>query len=254
VTVPLERALSKLGVATRSEARTLIAGGRVRVDGRVIRDPLASVTPERITLEIDGRSVAAPRRVTIALHKPRGVVTTRHDPQGRMTVYDLLRECRDHVIPVGRLDYATSGLILLTNDTRLADWLTDPANEVPRVYLVTVRGRVASHDAVRLEEGIAVPAPARSRLQMEVLCARSVRIRKASNRETHLIIELTEGRNREIRRLLAAVGHEVTQLRRVQFGRITLGDLAPGAWRRINDAELQRAFGALFSEKKLPIR
>ena len=252
MTVPLERALSKLGIATRSQARALIAGGHVRVNGRVTRDPLAAVIPERIALEIDGRPIAAAKRVTIALHKPRGVVTTRRDPEGRTTVYDLLRDCPHHVVPVGRLDFATSGLILLTNDTRLADWLTDPGNEVRRVYLVTVRGRVAVDDVAKLETGVRVPRVAGSRAEAELLRARSARIRKASNRETHLVLELTEGRNREIRRLLAAIGHEVSQLRRVQVGGLSLGDLAPGAWRLIADAELRRAFGDVFSEKNLP--
>jgi 23S rRNA pseudouridine2605 synthase len=252
VTVPLERALSKLGLATRSEARTLIVGGRVRVNGRTVKDPLTQVVPERIALEIDGSRVRAPQRVTIALHKPRGVVTTRRDPEGRTTVYDLLREFPHHVVPVGRLDYATSGLILLTNDTRLADWLTDPAHEVKRVYLVTVRGRVTNGDLEVLERGVAVPATSRPARRTEVLSARKARIRKASQRETHLVLELTEGRNREIRRLLAAIDHDVTRLRRVQFGAITLGNLAPGAWRTVGDAELRRAFAGAFSEKKLP--
>jgi 23S rRNA pseudouridine2605 synthase len=253
VTVPLERALSKLGIATRSEARALIAGGRVRVDGRVTRDPLGAVIPERIAIEIDGRPVSAPRRITVALHKPRGVVTTRRDPQGRTTVYDLLHDCPHHVVPVGRLDYATSGLLLLTNDTRLANRLTDPDSAVPRIYLVTVRGRVTTDDVARLETGVRVPLTGTG-MRTELLRARSARIRKASNRETHLVLELAEGRNREIRRLAAAIGHEVTQLRRVQFGGIALGSLAPAAWRLVDDEELKEAFGTLLSEKKLPIR
>jgi 23S rRNA pseudouridine2605 synthase len=247
VTVPLERALSKLGLATRTEARALIAAGRVQVDGRTISNPLEPVVPERIRVTIDGRSMVRPTPLTIALHKPRGVVTTRHDPEGRRTIYDLLHDCPHHVVPVGRLDYATSGLLLLTNDTRLADWLTDPRNAVLRVYLVTVRGRVTGDGARQLEEGIAI--------QGELLRARSAIVRKASNRETHLVIELVEGKNREVRRLLSAIGHEVTRLRRVQFGGITLDDLPAGRWRVIGDDELARAFGrAHFSQNKLPAR
>jgi 23S rRNA pseudouridine2605 synthase len=246
VTVPLERALSKLGLATRSEARALILAGRVRVNGRQLREPLLPVVPEQLHLEIDGRVVEPRAHVTIALHKPRGVVTTRRDPEGRKTVYDLLVGCPHHVVPIGRLDYATSGLLLLTNDTRFADWLMDPAHAIPRVYLVTARGSVSDEEAHRLEEGIRAP---------ELLRARRVMIRKRSNRETHLVLELTEGRNREIRRMLAAIGHEVSRLRRVQIGGVTLDDLAPGAWRVVIDAELREAFPtAPFSRKKLPTR
>ena len=246
MTVPLERALSKLGLATRSEARALIVEGRVRVDGRQVTNPLQPVVPERIAIAIDSLSVHTPERVTIALHKPRGVVTTRRDPEGRRTVYDLLHDCPHHVVPVGRLDYATSGLLLLTNDTRLADWLTDPVNAVPRIYLVTVRGRVTDDDVRQLEAGVDTRG--------ELLQARSATVRKASNRESHLVIELIEGKNREIRRLLSAIGHEVTRLRRVQFGGITLDDLPVGAWRVIADDELARAFGHMkFSRKKLPV-
>ncbi len=153
-TVSLERALSKRGLATRSEARALILAGRVTIDGRVARDPLAAVRPEAIAVAIDGQSAREPAALTIVLHKPRGVVTTRRDPEGRPTVYDTLRDLETHVVPVGRLDFATSGLLLLTNDTRLADWLTDPANAIVRVYLVTVRGRVDPNTLETLRRGI----------------------------------------------------------------------------------------------------
>ena len=232
--VALERALSKLGLATRSEARALIRGGRVRVNGQRADDPLAPVVPEKITVEIDGRTRAAKERVVIALHKPRGVVTTRRDPEGRKTVYDLLEDCPHHVVPVGRLDFATSGLLLLTNDTRLADWLADPRNQVPRVYLVTVRGRMSDEDAHRMERGLVSDG--------EILHAQRATVRKASNRESHLVLELVEGRNREIRRMINALGHDVTRLRRVQFGGITLDDLAPCSWRVVDDDEIERAF------------
>ena len=232
--VSLERALSKLGLASRSEARALIQDGRVRVDGKTAVDPLAPVVPERIRVEIDGRPAERPRPVTILLHKPRGVVTTRSDPEGRPTVYGCLEGLDAHVVPVGRLDAATSGLLLLTNDTRFADWVTDPKNEVPRVYLVTVRGELSDGKACRLEQGVEDEG--------ERLATRSVAVRKRSKRESHLIVELTEGKNREIRRMLAAVGHEVTKLKRVSFGGLELGDLQPGEWREVTTGELQGAF------------
>jgi len=221
--VPLERALSKLGLVSRTEARALIRDGRVKVDGRPVTDPLVEVVPEHILVEIDGHRAELPRPVTILLHKPRGVVTTRSDPEGRPTVYGCLEGLDAHVVPVGRLDAATSGLLLLTNDTRFADWVTDPRNEVPRVYLVTVRGEMSDDTARGLEPGV-------------------VTIRKRSRRETHLVVELREGRNREIRRMMAAVGHEVTKLKRVSFGGLELGDLAPGRWREVVEEELRAAF------------
>jgi 23S rRNA pseudouridine2605 synthase len=232
--VPLDRALSKLGIASRSEARSMIRDGRVTVNGRPATDPLAPVVPERIRLEIDGRPADRPRPVTILLHKPKGAVTTRSDPEGRPTVYSCLEGLDAHGVPVGRLDAATTGLLLLTNDTRFADRVTDPRNEVPRVYLVTVRGELSDATARTLETGLEDEG--------KILAARSVKVRKRSRRETHLVVELTEGKNREIRRLLAAVGHEVTRLKRVSFGGLELGDLQPGQWREVGGEELRVAF------------
>ena len=241
--VSLERALSKLGLASRSEARALILAGRVRVNGRAARDPAARVTPERIAIEIDGTPAAGrATALTIALHKPRGYVTTRSDPAGRKTVYDLLADVPGRVVPVGRLDLATSGLLLFTSDTQFANWLTDPANAIPRVYLVTVEGRVDNATIAALERGITV--------DNERLAAHEVAIRKASGKETHLTLTLIEGKNREVRRLLETVGHPVRGLKRVQFGGLTLGDLTPGKWRQIPEAELRAAFPAYTVPRK----
>ncbi|MFI5178330.1 MAG: pseudouridine synthase [Vicinamibacterales bacterium] len=229
--VSLDRALSKLGAASRSEARELIAAGRVRVNGRAITNPAFQVAPESADLTIDEVAIRrAPRRL-IAFHKPRGTITTRRDPEGRPTVFDLLGEAGKGLVAVGRLDRASTGLLLLTNDTRLAHRLTDPRNAVTRRYLVTVRGRVSPDAATRLERGIDVPVADGG---SERLAASRVAIRKASGRETHLIVELKEGRNREVRRLFEAIGHEVTRLHRVAFGSIELGDLAPGHWRIVS--------------------
>jgi 23S rRNA pseudouridine2605 synthase len=243
--VSLERALSKLGLASRSEARALILAGRVHVNGRPAADPTARVTPERIAVAIDGRPAhSRPASLTVALHKPRGYVTTRSDPEGRKTVYDLLDDLAERVVPVGRLDLATSGLLLLTNDTQLANWLTDPGNAIPRVYLVTARGRIDAGTITTIERGITIDG--------ERLSAQAAVIRKASGRESHLTLTLTEGKNREVRRLLDAVDHPVTSLKRVQFGDLALGDLAPGKWRRVSEAELRAAFPAYPARKRAP--
>jgi 23S rRNA pseudouridine2605 synthase len=232
--VPLSRALSKLGIASRAGAARLIAAGRVSVDGRVVRDAETPVVPERIAVTIDGAPVARAAWRVIMLNKPRGVVTTRRDPQGRPTVFDLVAGQPGHLVAVGRLDLASSGLLLLTTDTRLADWLTAPVNKVPRVYTVTVRGEVSEESAARLVAGIEADG--------ELLAADEVTIRKRSRRESHLVVRLCEGRNREIRRLLGAIGHEVTGLRRVAFGGLDLGSLAPGRWRAISADRLRAAF------------
>jgi len=224
--VRLDRALSKLGVASRAAGRALILEGKVTVGGRVVRDPAIEVVPERGDIVVDGRRARRPPWRTILLHKPRGVVTTRRDPEGRPTVFDLLGPEAAGLVAVGRLDLATSGLLLLTSDTRLADRLTDPANAVVRRYAVTVRGELSDAAAQRMETGL------------DGLRAQSVTIRKRSGRETHLIVELTEGQNREIRRLCAAVGFEVTKLHRVGFGSLALGDLPPGRWREVTRDEL----------------
>lgn len=242
--VALERALSKLGVASRTEARALIEAGRVMVDGRAITNPHHSIVPERAAITIDGTPRRQAEPVTVLLHKPRGVVTTRSDPQGRPTVFDLLTDLDAHVVPVGRLDWATSGLLLLTNDTRLADWLTDPKTAIPRIYLVSVRGRVTPETARKIVEGL--------RIDGEQLSAAAARVRKASNRESHVVVTLREGKNREIRRLFGSVGHPVTRLRRVQFGDLTLGTLPPGRWRRIDPIEINEMFPGR-PQKRMPL-
>lgn len=232
--VPLARALSKRGLASRTEAIALILAGRVEVDGAVVRDPGLPVVPETLRAVIDGRPAAAPPWRAIVLHKPRGVVTTRRDPQGRPTVHDLIAPLGGGLAPAGRLDAASSGLLVCTNDTRLAAWLTDPAHGVEKEYVVTVRGRVAPETLAALEAGIDDGG--------ERLRARSVRTLKASARETHLAVVLTEGRNREIRRLFGWAGHEVTRLLRVRIGRLTLGEVPPGGWRDIRREMVPRFF------------
>ena len=207
----------------------------MRVDGRILANPATRIVPERVAIAIGGavkKGVAEP--FTIILHKPRGYVTTRSDPEGRKTIYDLLTDLPQRVIPVGRLDLATSGLLILTNDTQFGNWLTDPASDLPRIYLVTVKGEVTDDVAAQLIAGITAGK--------ERLAAADVIVRKRSTRESHLTMTLTEGKNREIRRLLDAVDHPVTQLRRVQFGGLELGTLASGKWRRVSAEELRTAF------------
>jgi 23S rRNA pseudouridine2605 synthase len=237
--VPLNRALSKLGILSRAEATVAIVAGRVRVNKRIVRDPLTPVVPERIRVTIDEEEEprAPAEWRAILLHKPRGAVTTRRDPEGRPTVFDVVGGAARGLVAVGRLDLATSGLLLLTSDTHLAAWITDPANAVPRIYVATVRGRVAERALAELR------APKR----IGGMRAHAVTLRKASSRESHLTIELREGQNREVRHLFAAIGHEVTRLKRVALGGLELGDLEPGKWRELSRDELTAAFGCTIS-------
>lgn len=225
--VPLARALSKLGALSRSQAIEAVLAGRVTVRGVVVREPGRRVSPELDDLTVDGQSSRRRPRRILALHKPRGYVTTRVDPEGRPTVYALLPPDGDDLQAVGRLDRATTGLLLFTNDTQLAHRLTDPARGVPRTYVVTVRGALADATAQQLStEGI---EDGDDHLQAD-----SIEVRKRSARETHVIAVLREGKNREIRRMFLAAGHEVTRLKRVAFGPVDLGDQAVGTVRDID--------------------
>ena len=212
----------------------MILDGRVTVNGQVLANPATRVVPERARIAIDGAAQPSAGPLTIVLHKPRGYVTTRSDPEGRKTVYDLLADLPARVVPVGRLDLATSGLLILTNDTQFANWLTDPTSGIARVYLVTVEGRATPETAARLTKGVIVDGGR--------LSAAAATLRKASSKESHLTVTLREGKNREVRRLFAATGHPVTRLRRVQFGGLELGTLAPGKWRPVSAAELREIF------------
>ncbi|HBB67607.1 MAG TPA: pseudouridine synthase [Elusimicrobia bacterium] len=228
--VPLERALSKLGVASRSQTKDWVLKGRLQVNGRTVRDTQFMVSPEKDRFTVDGKPMQKDSWQAILLNKPKGVVTTASDEKGRRTVFDLLPTELRALHPVGRLDMATTGLLILTNDTRLSSYLTDPANAVLRTYTVTVAGEVTEAELGTAAAGIMDEG--------ELLKPAKLTLRKASGRESHLTVELTEGKNREIRRLFAALGHEVTALKRVSFGPLQLGALEPGQFRRLTKEEL----------------
>lgn len=223
--VTLDRLLSKLGIASRSQAQEWIRAGRVRINQRLVRQPDTWVAwpGDAVTLDEQPLQHGAPR--FILFHKAKGLVTTHDDEKGRRTIFDVLPPEFSRLHTVGRLDQATSGLLLLTNDTALSSYLTDPTQRVPRRYLVTVRGEVTDDCAQAAIEGLDD--------QGERLHCATLTIQKRSGRESHLDVTLTEGKNREIRRLFKALGHEVTRLRRIQYGPFALEDLQPGAWREI---------------------
>jgi 23S rRNA pseudouridine2605 synthase len=230
VVVSLPRALSKLGFCSRTQAEALIGEGRVCVDGRVVRTTTARVDPGRARITVDGEPVMAERKVYLMLNKPRGVVTTRDDPQERATVYDCLEGLKlPFVVPVGRLDKASEGLLLLTNDTRWAQYVLDPASNVEKVYHVQIDRLPNEAMLERLEAGMV--------LDGERLIARSARVLHAGTRTAWIEVVLSEGRNRQIRRLLDAVGANVLRLVRIDVGGVRLGDLPKGAVRHLTPSE-----------------
>jgi 23S rRNA pseudouridine2605 synthase len=227
--VRLAKYLAHAGVASRRAAERLVADGRVTVGDETVTDPARDVgAGDRIA--VDGREVSGPeQRVAYALHKPAGVVSTARDTHGRPTVVALVPAGGLRLYPVGRLDADTTGLILLMNDGELAQRLTHPRFMVPKTYRARVGGRPLGEPALtRLREGVELDdgrtAPAR--------------VRRLGSHQLELTIH--EGRKRQVRRMCEAVGHPVLELRRVAFGPLRLGRLAPGAYRRLSDDELER--------------
>lgn len=261
----LARALSKFGVCSRREAERRIEDGRVAVDGLVVRAPMRRIDPRKDVITVDGvRAGDETERVAIALHKPVGYITSRTDPGGRLTVYELIHGLDRWVFPVGRLDRDTSGLLILTNDHRLGHRLTDPGHHVPKSYHVRVRGLPGDEALRALAEGVPLGDGTVGR---GAAASRPAAVRPLGSGRgggcpgdppgpgtSWLEIVLTEGKNRQVRRMCAAVGHDVLELVRVAIGGLTLGppreervpvpphwvrcDLAPGEWRILDAASL----------------
>jgi 23S rRNA pseudouridine2605 synthase len=226
-------------VSSRRGAEDLIRAGRVGVNGTVVRELGTRADPARDVITVDGERIARrPRRRTIALHKPRGVVSTLSDPEGRPTVRALVAELGERVYPIGRLDLQSTGLLLLTNDGALAEGLMHPARQVERVYHVKVHGSPGGRELGRLRRGV--------RLDEGRVVPTRVRRLKALPHKTWLEIGLREGRKHVVRRLCAVLGLPVDKLVRVRLGPVRLGELAPGAWRELTSTEmgvLERAAG-----------
>ena len=230
----LQKILSRAGVASRRAAERLIADGRVSVNGVTVREMGSKADLSADDIRVDGRRLKQAERLRyILLNKPAGFVTTRSDPQRRRTVLDLLQGVREYVYPVGRLDYDTEGLLLLTNDGDLAAKLTHPRHGVERTYEARVTGMPDAEALERLRRGI--PLDGRRTLPADVTLVHRVR----HDRNGVLRITIREGRNRQVRRMCEAVGYPVDTLRRVQIG--PLGDkrLKPGEWRDLRDDEVQ---------------
>ncbi len=230
--VTLARALSKLGYCSRTQAERLIAEGRVSVGGRRTTDLSHWVDIDRDRIAVDDTPVAAETKTYLMLNKPRGLVTTRDDPEGRPTVFECLGAVDARFLsPVGRLDKASEGLLLFTNDTVLAQRLLDPATHLGKVYHVQVRGLFGEAMTQRMMDGVTEGG--------EVLKATHVRGLRSGDKNSWIEVELQEGRNRQIRRMLDALGFECLRLVRVSIGEISLGDLPKGASRSLTDKEIQ---------------
>jgi 23S rRNA pseudouridine2605 synthase len=224
--------LSKAGLGSRVDARRWIHDGRVKVNGAVVRNPDHWIDMTRDRVRFDDKPLVARDRVYVLLYKPTGYITTYKDPQGRPTVYDLVADVGTFVSPVGRLDLDTSGLLLMTNDNRFAERVTNPDSHVPKTYLVKASAVLTDAQLRQLREGIELSdGPTRP--------AEVTRLRDSA-KYTHFELTLTEGRNRQVRRMVEALGARVLKLVRVRIGALAIGKLPIGRWRHLTPAEITR--------------
>lgn len=240
----LARALSKLGYCSRSQAAELIRAGRVQVNGKAGCDPETPVHPEKDCIAIDGGIVEPQRKIYLMMNKPRGLVTTASDEKGRKTVYTVIEKAGvdlPWVAPVGRLDKASEGLLLLTNDSEWGARIAAPETHLPKTYHVQIRTTAGEKLAAAIANGVRTE-------DGELLRARRARLLRSGEKNCWLEITLDEGKNRQIRRMLAALGVEVLRLVRVAIGPLVLGDLAKGAHRSLT-AEEKRAIDRALAAK-----
>ncbi|RMG04663.1 MAG: rRNA pseudouridine synthase [Planctomycetota bacterium] len=226
----LQKVLAAAGVGSRRQCEELITTGRVEVDGKVVTKLGTKVDPTRQKIRVDGVPVKQPRRVYYMVNKPDGVVCTTRDPSGRPRVIDMVPADRHRLYTIGRLDLHSEGLILVTNDGELTQRLTHPRFGVPKTYVVQVAGTPDREVLAKLKRGI--------HLAEGVARASRVRVRKRHKQSTILELELCEGKNREIRRMLARIGHKVMRLKRIAVGPVRLGRLAVGHWRPLSAEEI----------------
>ncbi len=231
MTLRLNKFLSQAGIASRRESDRLIEQGRVKVNGRVTTELGIKVDEEKDHVEVNGRTVRVSKhKVYILLNKPAGYLVTMSDPLGRPTIRKLLAGLTPGVVPVGRLDFDSEGLLLLTNDGELAFRLTHPRYEVPKTYIVRIDGAISPEAVARLGKGIVLDGAKAVPDKVVVL--------ESGAGHSQLRVELHEGRKREIRRMLEAVGHRVSRLRRTALAGLSLKGIAPGEWRALTSREV----------------
>jgi 23S rRNA pseudouridine2605 synthase len=236
----LERVLSKAGLGSRTEARKWIGTGRVRVNGKLIQTPDHWVDLERDTVTLDSKPIRAREKIYLLLYKPTGYLTTYKDPEGRPTVYDLIRDVGEWMVPVGRLDQDTSGLLLLTNDTRLVESVANPEHKVPKTYLVKASTLVSDEQLEKLQKGVVLEdGPTQPAVVARV---------RDSGKYSFFEITIHEGRNRQVRRMVEAIGSRVLKLVRTGIGGLRIGDLPIGKHRDLTVAEVRMLFGRKIGE------
>lgn len=227
----LQKYLALSGVASRRTAEKMIADGRVSVDGEVITEMGVQVEIGQ-DIRVDGKLVTPePEKKYIMYHKPAGEVTTASDPEGRATVLDKFRDYPVRLYPVGRLDYDSEGLLLLTNDGDLTERMLHPSMEVEKTYLARVSNELTIEEARRLERGVMVDGRKTARAKVKILAAKGL--------YTDILVTIHEGRNRQVRKMVEQVGHQVVMLRRIRFGPLKLEDLPRGMWRELTEEELR---------------
>lgn len=225
----LERVLSKAGLGSRTEARSWIGAGRVRVNGRATQNPDQWIDLDRDHVLFDGKPLENAEKLYLLLYKPKGYITSYKDPDGRPTVYDLLEGLDTWVFPVGRLDLDSSGLLVMTNDSGFAELLTNPHYKVAKTYQVKCSTRVTNEQIDQLRAGVELDdGPTRP--------AEVIRLRD-SEKYSHLEIRITEGRNRQVRRMVEAIESKVLKLVRVAIGPVRIGTLEVGKWRELTNPE-----------------
>jgi pseudouridine synthase len=231
----LERVFSKAGAGSRTDARSWIGAGRVRVNGKIVRNPDHWVDLARDSVTLDGKPLRPAARSYILLYKPKGYLTTYRDPQGRPTVYDLVPQAGAWLAPVGRLDLDTSGLLLMTNDTDFAERVANPRHKVPKTYHLKAATLLSDEQVEQLRRGVTLgDGPTRP--------AEVTRLRDGA-RHTFLEMTIAEGRNRQVRRMVEAVGSKVLKLVRTAIGPIRLGGLPIGQWRALTEDEIEALGG-----------
>lgn len=232
----LQKIIAAAGIASRRKAEELITGGLVSVNGQVVTELGSKADPERDHIRVNGKLLHGPERhLYLLINKPKGYVTTLRDPEGRPTVMDLLHGVGARVYPVGRLDYASEGLLLLTNDGEFANRLMKAASHVPKTYMVKVAGTPTAEDLARLRAGLFIASEGGKRVKTAPAKIRV--IREAAN--PWYEVSLIEGRNRQIRRMFEEIGHHVEKIKRVRYGPLEL-DVHPGEFRRLTPQEVRR--------------